>query len=158
MPLQSIQRIRQLSGSAAWSTRAPSLIKRAVGLSEEAAIEPATAEEIEAPTTDPQLRHVRLHKPSIRLMSDLVCASMLMDCVCCSQEARKSATGAFQSIPIVPTSDEHLASALKRAGRIGPNSKLKNEAARAKNKTARQMDGENSCQLSHSTLVHEVHV
>lgn len=58
------------------------------------------------------------------------------------QETRKSATGAFQSIPIVPTSDEHLASALKRASRIGPNSKLKNEAAQAKNKTARQMDGE----------------
>ncbi|EIE24639.1 P-loop containing nucleoside triphosphate hydrolase protein [Coccomyxa subellipsoidea C-169] len=57
-----------------------------------------------------------------------------------SLAGRRNATGAFQSIPIVPTSDEHLASALKRAGRIGPNTKLKNEAARARNKTARQMD------------------
>ncbi|KAK9909858.1 hypothetical protein WJX75_008488 [Coccomyxa subellipsoidea] len=112
VPLQPLEHIRRLSYSGTWSIRNPSLIKRAVGLSEEAAAEPAIAEDIQAPTTDTNLRN----------------------------EAKKSATGAFQSIPIVPTSDEHLASALKRAGRIGPNSKLKNEAARARNKTARQMD------------------
>lgn len=42
---------------------------------------------------------------------------------------------------MVPNADEHLASALKRATRISPSSRLKNEAARARNKAARQMDG-----------------
>ncbi len=51
------------------------------------------------------------------------------------------ATGAFQAIPMVPSADEHLASALRRARRIMPSSKLKNEAAKARNKAARQMDG-----------------
>ena len=42
---------------------------------------------------------------------------------------------------MVPSSDEHLASALKRTRRVMPSSKLKNEAARARNKAARQLDG-----------------
>ena len=42
---------------------------------------------------------------------------------------------------MVPAADEHLASALRRARRITPNSRLKNEAAKARNKAARQMDG-----------------
>lgn len=42
---------------------------------------------------------------------------------------------------MVPSSDEHLASALKRARRVTPSGKLKNEAARARNKAARQLDG-----------------
>lgn len=154
MPLQPLEHIRRLSYSGTWSIRNPSLIKRAVGLSEEAAVEPAIAEDIQAPTTNTNLRNVCPHQTTIWLLSDLACAPMLMECVCCSQEAKKSATGAFQSIPIVPTSDEHLASALKRAGRIGPNSKLKNEAARARNKTARQMDGNSTCQIGPLCMVH----
>ena len=43
---------------------------------------------------------------------------------------------------MVPSADEHLASALRRARRIMPSVKLKNEAAKARNKAARQMDGE----------------
>ncbi|BDA42683.1 probable nucleolar GTP-binding protein 1 [Coccomyxa sp. Obi] len=101
---------KDTSSPGAWTTRSPSLVKRAVGLSEEAVAEAPT----ERQADETELR--------------------------ASTETRKSATGAFQSIPIVPTADEHLASALKRASRIGPNSKIKNEAARAKNKTARQMD------------------
>lgn len=41
---------------------------------------------------------------------------------------------------MVPPADEHLASALRRARRVGGNVKLKNEAARARNRAARQMD------------------
>ena len=49
-------------------------------------------------------------------------------------------TGAFQRIPHIPPAEEHLASALKRGLRVTTNVKLKNEAARAKNLAARQMD------------------
>jgi hypothetical protein len=52
----------------------------------------------------------------------------------------RQATGAFQRIPMVPPAEEHLASALRRARRVGGNAKLRNEAARARNRAARQMD------------------
>ena len=61
--------------------------------------------------------------------------------VACPPAQAGRATGAFQAIPMVPSADEHLASALRRARRITPNSRLKNEAAKARNKAARQMDG-----------------
>lgn len=59
----------------------------------------------------------------------------------CPQAKRKKKTGAFQALPMVPTAEEHLAAALKRAARVTPSAKLKNEAAKARNKASRKMDG-----------------
>ena len=42
---------------------------------------------------------------------------------------------------MVPNAEEHLAAALKRAARVTPSTKLKNEAAKARNKASRKMDG-----------------
>ena len=42
---------------------------------------------------------------------------------------------------MVPNAEEHLAAALKRAARVMPSTKLKNEAAKARNKASRKMDG-----------------
>lgn len=50
------------------------------------------------------------------------------------------ATGAFQSLPMVAPSREIIDSAVRRSQRIGGSGKLKNEAARARNKAARQLD------------------
>ncbi|GAB4823843.1 hypothetical protein N2152v2_010889 [Parachlorella kessleri] len=49
-------------------------------------------------------------------------------------------TGAFQKLPMVAPAKELLESALRRAGRVGANKKLKNEAQKAKNRAARQLD------------------
>lgn len=54
--------------------------------------------------------------------------------------APKRHTGAFQRLPMVAPSKEIIESALRRAERVGGNKKLKNEAARAKNRAARQLD------------------
>ena len=43
---------------------------------------------------------------------------------------------------MVLNAEEHLAAALKRAARVMPSTKLKNEAAKARNKASRKMDGE----------------
>lgn len=59
-----------------------------------------------------------------------------------AQAKPKKKTGAFQAIPMVPNADEHLGAALKRASRIMPSNKLKNEAAKARNKASRKMDGD----------------
>lgn len=48
-----------------------------------------------------------------------------------------SRTGAFQTLPMVAPSKELLESAVRRAGRVGPNKKLKNEAQKAKNRWAK---------------------
>ena len=53
---------------------------------------------------------------------------------------RVQRTGAFQRLPMVSPSREIIESALRRAERVGGNKKLKNEAARAKNRAARQLD------------------
>ena len=45
---------------------------------------------------------------------------------------------------MVPNADEHLAAALKRAARVIASSKLKNEAAKARNRASRRMDGDHS--------------
>ena len=58
---------------------------------------------------------------------------------CLIQSWLRQATGAFQRIPMVPPAEEHLASALRRARRVGGNVKLRSEAARARNRAARQM-------------------
>ncbi|DBA67859.1 TPA: hypothetical protein ACH3X2_014202 [Trebouxia sp. C0005] len=49
-------------------------------------------------------------------------------------------TGAFARLPMVPVSTEIIESALKRAGRIAANKKLKNEALKARSRAAKQMD------------------
>jgi nucleolar GTP-binding protein len=54
---------------------------------------------------------------------------------------RATSTGAFQRLPMVSPSREIIESAVRRAERVGGNKKLKNEAARAKNRAARQLDG-----------------
>ncbi|KAL4523871.1 hypothetical protein Ndes2437A_g00437 [Nannochloris sp. 'desiccata'] len=54
---------------------------------------------------------------------------------------RAVSTGAFQRLPMVSPSKEIIESAVRRAERVGGNKKLKNEAARAKNRAARQLDG-----------------
>jgi nucleolar GTP-binding protein len=54
---------------------------------------------------------------------------------------RAVSTGAFQRLPMVSPSREIIESAVRRAERVGGNKKLKNEAARAKNRAARQLDG-----------------
>lgn len=54
---------------------------------------------------------------------------------------RAVSTGAFQRLPMVSPSREIIESAMRRAERVGGNKKLKNEAARAKNRAARQLDG-----------------
>ena len=59
-----------------------------------------------------------------------------------TQDRKAKRTGAFQAIPMVPNADEHLAAALKRAARVIASSKLKNEAAKARNRASRRMDGE----------------
>jgi hypothetical protein len=43
-------------------------------------------------------------------------------------------TGAFARLPMVPVSTEIIESALKRAGRIAANKKLKNEAQKARSR------------------------
>ncbi|CAD7695087.1 unnamed protein product [Ostreobium quekettii] len=48
--------------------------------------------------------------------------------------------GALQRVPMVAPPDEHINSAIKRASRIGRNKRIKNLAAQAKNRAARQMD------------------
>ncbi len=58
------------------------------------------------------------------------------------QVAARKKTGAFQALPLVPNAEEHLNAALKRAARVMPSTKLKNEAAKARNKASRKMDGE----------------
>lgn len=52
-------------------------------------------------------------------------------------QQRQGRTGAFQRLPMVSPSKELLGSALRRAGRVGPNKKLKNEAQKAKNRWGR---------------------
>ena len=42
----------------------------------------------------------------------------------------------------MPNAEEHLNAALKRAARVMPSTKLKNEAAKARNKASRKMDGD----------------
>ncbi|KAL4523298.1 hypothetical protein Ndes2526A_g07996 [Nannochloris sp. 'desiccata'] len=49
---------------------------------------------------------------------------------------RAVSTGAFQRLPMVSPSKEIIESAVRRAERVGGNKKLKNEAARAKNRSA----------------------
>lgn len=49
-------------------------------------------------------------------------------------------TGAFARLPVVPVSTEIIESALKRAGKVGPNKKIKNEAQKARSRAAQQMD------------------
>ena len=61
-----------------------------------------------------------------------------------TQDRKTKRTGAFQAIPMVPNADEHLAAALKRAARVIASSKLKNEAAKARNRASRRMDGDHS--------------
>lgn len=51
-----------------------------------------------------------------------------------SQSVDASSTGAFQRLPMVAPSKELLESAVKRAGRVPVNKKLKNEAQKAKNR------------------------
>lgn len=53
---------------------------------------------------------------------------------------------------MVPNAEEHLAAALKRASRVTPSTKLKNEAAKARNKASRSMDGERSLLCSHFSM------
>ena len=43
-------------------------------------------------------------------------------------------TGAFARLPMVPVSTEIIESALKRAGRVAANKKLKNEAQKARSR------------------------
>ena len=52
--------------------------------------------------------------------------------VCCS--------GALQQVPVVSPADEQLASARKRASRVVASAAIKNEAAKARNKAAKQLD------------------
>jgi nucleolar GTP-binding protein len=49
-------------------------------------------------------------------------------------------TGAFYQLPMVAPGKEIMESAFKRASRVPANNKLKNEAQKAKNKAARQLD------------------
>ena len=52
----------------------------------------------------------------------------------------KQATGAFQRLPIVPSAEEHIRSALKRANRVTGNKAIKNRAQHARNLSARKLD------------------
>ncbi|GMH32221.1 hypothetical protein BSKO_00055 [Bryopsis sp. KO-2023] len=49
-------------------------------------------------------------------------------------------TGALQNIPVVSAADELLKGAVKRAQRVGKSIRIRNEAAKARNLAARQMD------------------
>eukprot|EP00887_Chlorella_sp_A99_P004720 scaffold4.g4720.t1 len=51
-----------------------------------------------------------------------------------------SRTGAFQRLPMVSPAKELIDSALRRASRVQPNRKLRNEAQKAKNRAARALD------------------
>lgn len=51
-----------------------------------------------------------------------------------TEEAACSRTGAFQRLPMVSPAKELLDSALRRAARVQPNRKLRNEAQKAKNR------------------------
>ena len=51
-----------------------------------------------------------------------------------------SAAGAFSKLPVVPAADDHLASAVRRAGRVRADPKIKNDAARARHAAARRLD------------------
>ena len=48
--------------------------------------------------------------------------------------SQKQHTGAFARLPMVPLSTEIIESALKRAGRVAANKKLKNEAQKARSR------------------------
>ena len=52
----------------------------------------------------------------------------------------KAATGAFQRLPIVPSAEEHIRSALKWANRVTGNKAIKNKAQHARNLSARKLD------------------
>ena len=49
-------------------------------------------------------------------------------------------TGAFQKLPMVAPAKETIDSAVRKSSRLGANNKLKNEAAKARNQAARQLD------------------
>ena len=51
-----------------------------------------------------------------------------------SGSSHKQITGAFARLPMVPISTEIIESALKRAGRVAANKKLKNEAQKARSR------------------------
>ena len=46
----------------------------------------------------------------------------------------------FSRLPVVPPGEEALATAVRRAGRVRPDPKIKNEAARARSAAARRLD------------------
>ncbi|KAL6783797.1 hypothetical protein ACKKBF_B05835 [Auxenochlorella protothecoides x Auxenochlorella symbiontica] len=48
--------------------------------------------------------------------------------------------GAFQRLPIVASAKELVRTSVRRASRVGNNNKLKNEAAKARNRASRAMD------------------
>lgn len=62
---------------------------------------------------------------------------------------QKQHTGAFARLPMVPVSTEIIESALKRAGRVSANKKLKNEAQKAR---SRYNPHHMACLLSSSVL------
>ena len=49
------------------------------------------------------------------------------------RKSQQAGTGAFAELPVVAPADEHIVSAMKRARKVPPNNRLKNEAQRARN-------------------------
>ena len=59
--------------------------------------------------------------------------------------SQKQHTGAFARLPMVPLSTEIIESALKRAGRVAANNKLKNEAQKARSRYSPPPNDLQSC-------------
>jgi hypothetical protein len=56
------------------------------------------------------------------------------------KQGKSPTTGMLSRLPMVPPAAEHIATALKRAERVKPNLKLKNELQRIRNQATRRMD------------------
>lgn len=61
-------------------------------------------------------------------------AAELASSAAAAEQGEAGRTGAFQKLPMVSPAKELLDSALRRAARVGPNKKLKNEAQKARNR------------------------
>mmetsp|Transcript_39863 Transcript_39863/g.55383 ORF Transcript_39863/g.55383 Transcript_39863/m.55383 type:complete len:498 (+) Transcript_39863:146-1639(+) len=57
-----------------------------------------------------------------------------------SPSRKKGSVGALNRVPAIPLASELVVSALRRASRVGPTKGLKNEAAKARNIAAKQLD------------------
>lgn len=108
-----------------WGHKLPAKVQAAAGLAAEA-------------ERDQLLQHKQQRQQQQQPQALQEASLLKQSAVTSSSQLRH--TGAFARLPMVPVSTEIIESALKRAGRIAANKKLKNEAQKARSRAAKQMD------------------